>query len=284
MPQLKNHIPDSYSNPIPSDSNLFLGQMANDKETVIWSPPFQNNHWISSKEDQYLPPLPFIGRDFSNSTILFTIFLLVLISWGYYYQKHPKGLRSIFNSFFKSSTFFSELNDRSGANGFVSLGMFLLGIINISIFSYQVISEAALPILLFDFQKTGFAVLILGFSLILILFLKTLYILSSGVIFNSLNTFQAYLSLLIISIQVEGVLLFPIIVLHTYAPSIDTSWVINMGLILMSFIYFYRLTRAFILGLKQTNAQVFHIILYICTLEILPLFVIGRIAFENEWL
>ncbi len=284
MPQLKNHIPDSYSTPNTSDSSLVFTHMTNPKEDTLWEPQFQNNEWITVKDDSQLPPPPFINREVSSTTVLFSLYLLILISWGYYYQKHPKGLRSISTSFFKSGTFFSELNDRSGANGFVSLGMFLLGIINISIFSYQVISEATVPVLLFDFQKTGFAVLIIGFLLIILLFFKTMFILLSGMVFNSFKTFQGYLSLLILSIQVEGVILFPIIVLHTFAHLIDSDVVVTIGLILMSSIYFYRITRTFILGLKQTNIQVFHIILYICALEILPLFVLGRYALENEWL
>jgi hypothetical protein len=50
-------------------------------------------------------------------------------------------------------------------------------------------------------------------------------------------------------------------------------------MVLTSIIFSYRLIRSFLLGVKQTNTQVFHIILYICALEILPLFVFGRLIY-----
>lgn len=284
MPQLKNSISESYSDTITSDSLMVLNAAKKVVTSARIKPTFSDNYWISLKKAKQLPPKEFETREFNSPTILFLTFIFILISWGYYYQKHSKGLRSIVSSFFNSSSFFNELNDRSGANGFVSLGMFLLGIVNLTVFGYQLLAELNVPFLLFDFNNTGLTLIIIGFAIILGLFIKTILVLLSGVIFNASSTFQAYLSLIIISIQISGIILFPFTVLHTYAPLINPQIIVSTGLISMTLIYFYRLFRSFILGVKQSKGQVFHIILYICTLEILPLLVLGRLAIQNEWI
>ena len=284
MPQLKISISDSYSDTISTDSVYVMNAAKNTTDTTEVIPLYSNNYWISIKNTKQLPPKNFELRAYNSPNILFFTFIFVLISWGYYYQKHAKGLRSIISSFFNSSTFFNELNDRSGANGFVSLGMFLLGIVNLTVFGYQLFAELHVPFLLFDFNNTGLTLIIIGFSIILSLFLKTMIVLVSGIIFNESSTFQAYLSLIIISIQILGLVLFPFTVLHTYAHVIDPQTIVTLGLISMTLIYFYRLFRSFILGVRQAKGQVFHIILYICTLEILPLLVLSRIAVQNEWI
>ena len=284
MPQLKISISQSYSDTTVTDSLFFLSAAQKRQSKTEVKPVFSSNYWISLKAAQELPPKEFESRTFHSPTVLFFTFIFILFSWGYYYQKHAKGLRSIVSSFFNSSTFFNELNDRSGANGFVSLGMFLLGIVNLTVFGYQLLGELRVPFLLFDFNNTALTLLIIGFSIILGLFLKTILVLLSGVIFNASNTFQAYLSLIIISIQITGIVLFPFTVLHTYALDLNPQLITFTGLTGMMLIYFYRLLRSFILGVKQSKGQVFHIILYICTLEILPLLVLGRIAFQNQWI
>ncbi len=284
MPQLKNSISESYLDSTTSDS-LFVLSMANKPaSTAVVEPRYLDNYWISLTEAKQLPKKEFETRTYHSSTILFFTFIFILISWGYYFQKHAKGLRSIVSSFFNSSTFFNELNDRSGANGFVSLGMFLLGIVNITVFGYQILAELNVPFLLFDFHNTGLTLVIIAFAIIFGLFFKTILVLLSGVIFNASQTFQAYLSLIIISIQISGIVLFPFTVLYTYAPVINPQIIVSIGLISMTLIYFYRLFRSFFLAVKQSKGQVFHIILYICTLEILPLLVFGRLAIQYEWI
>ncbi|MFT6323024.1 MAG: hypothetical protein ACJAWO_000570, partial [Halieaceae bacterium] len=105
-------------------------------------------------------------------------------------------------------------------------------------------------------------------------------ILCTGLIFSAGKTIQGYLTLIIISVQILGISLFPMIIIYTFSDLITPQHAVQIGLIVSAVIYIYRLMRSFILGLKQTNSQVFHIILYICALEILPLFVFGRIILQ----
>ena len=257
--------------------NLFLLTSGNQDIKNIATPLFQGVH--SSEVTESQPPLPFIERTEISNGFFFFSFIIILLFWAFYYQKHHKGLLSILNSFFNDNTLFQELNDKSGANGIVSLGMFLLGIANLSMFSYHVILEYVPSVFFMDFQKTGFTILFISFAIIIGLFTKTLFILTSGFIFNSPKNVQGYLTLVITSIQVLGVILFPFTVLLVFGDSISPSWILKLGMVLTSIIFSYRLIRSFLLGVKQTNTQVFHIILYICALEILPLFVFGRLIY-----
>lgn len=220
--------------------------------------------------------LPFTPKVEKSNTSFFFAFLAILIFWAFFYQRHHKGLNGIIKSFFSNNVLFNELNDKSGANGIVSLGMFLLGIATLSIFLFQALEDSFVSLFLFDLRKTGVAVLIIGFAVIFGLFIKTLIILITGVIFDALKTMQGYLTLLIVSIQITGIILLPITIIHTYGNLIHPLQIVNFGAIIIALTFLYRLIRSFLLGVKQTNSQAFHIILYICALEILPLLVIGR--------
>ena len=263
------------------DSLLFLNSQKNSFVTLI-EDPFTQSSWLKTEIKEQVQTLPFHPLEKTSTSLLFFSYLFILISWVYYYQKHQKGLRSIISSFFNSSTLFHELNDKSGANGFVSLGMFLLGIITLSIFAFQMLTSYSLSLFYFDFLKSNLAILFILSAIILGLFLKTMLILLSGLVFNALKTLQAYLSLIIISIQITGIILFPIIVISTYGNSINSDIIVYTGAFAIGSIFIYRLIRSFFLGVKQTNSQVFHIILYICALEILPLILFGRILIDNN--
>lgn len=242
--------------------------------------PLFTNQVISTNQTHLGKPVPFYEKHQNSTAGYFITYLFVLFAWAFYYQKHNKGLHSIIKSFFSNSVFFQELNDKSGANGIVSLGMFLLGLVNISIFTYQVLESISFSIYLFEIQKSGIVILLIGIALTIGIFLKIALILCTGLIFSAGKTIQGYLTLIIISVQILGISLFPMIIIYTFSDLITPQHAVQIGLIVSAVIYIYRLMRSFILGLKQTNSQVFHIILYICALEILPLFVFGRIILQ----
>ncbi|MGB0805275.1 MAG: DUF4271 domain-containing protein [Salibacteraceae bacterium] len=269
------------SHQIPQETELgeesfmmFLNQRNITKKDSIL--PLFENHILTTSKQVAEVPLPFIEKSKLSNSTFFVIFMVILGFWAFYYQKHYKGLVGIINSFFSNNVLFQELNDKSGANGIVSLGMFLLGIITLSVFSYQVLEIYPISFFLFDMHRSVVAMLFIGMGLIFSLLVKTTIIFCIGFIFNAIKIIQGYMTLLIISIQILGIVLLPITVLYTYGRYLPIEWIVKIGLFFIALIFTYRLLRSFLLAVKQTNSQVFHIILYICALEILPILVVGR--------
>ena len=169
------------------------------------------------------------------------------------------------------------LDERRSFNGFVSVGMFLLGLVVLSIFSYQLI-KSILPIINADnFNPTQPYIFLLLAALISATFVKSLVIWLSALIFKEQNSFTGYLSLNVNSIQILGVILLPLSILFTYSHDVNPLCIVSFGASIIGLVFLYRIVRTFFLAVKETNSQVFHIILYICALEILPLFVLGKL-------
>lgn len=104
--------------------------------------------------------------------------------------------------------------------------------------------------------------------------LKTLFLSVSGWYFrNSQTTFEyihnTYLFTLLVTVVV-----IPFIYLITYLDFPEMKW-ISLGAVAMVFIY--RFLRGLGIGLSDTKFSIFHLFLYLCTLEILPLLVIAKL-------
>ena len=265
---------------LPVGSTINHLVLSDKKNSIQKIEPYFKAYTSSSLPLKNKKPLPFTIKNANSNNGFFFSYLIILFVFGFYYQKHHKGLKSILQSFYNNTVLFQELNDKSGAKGIVSLGMFLIGIINLSIFFFQIINMFSFSVYLFDFHKPGISILLINIVLITGLFVKIITILSSGVIFNSNKIIQAYLSIIITSIQITGIILFPIIILYTFNDLISSLTIIKTGITLIALIYLSQVLRAFFIGVKQTKCQIFHIFLYICAFEILPNLVLRQILLQ----
>lgn len=278
MPQNSNIYIDSLNSnsTIAMDSLLVLKNISphTQKQKLLLS-HFKPNEFLISKE-VYKPSLPFTPIQSSSEAYMFFVYFGILLLWSAFYQKNFKGLISIGKTFISNNALFQELNDKSGYNGLVSFGMFFSGISVISIFFFQLVQKLSLPFSWFDLLQSKTTIFFIAIGLIVVLFVKTILILGSSFLFKTPQIFNTYLSLNIISIQMIGVFLFPLIILISFSYTLNSTQLIGLGIGVMLISFLYRLIRSFFLGVKQTNSQVFHIILYICALEILPLMALSR--------
>jgi hypothetical protein len=284
---------------MPQESNIYIVQKNNNDTIIVHNvgviknknsnedlndigkPHFSlNKYLISNSEIQ--PPLPFTPIQRTSETGMFFVYFGIILLWSAFYQKNFKGLISIGKTFISNNALFKELNDKSGYNGLVSFGMFFSGIVVISIFFFQLIQNINIPFSWIDLLSSKTTIFFIGIFLIVILFVKTILILGSSFLFKTPQIFNTYLSLNIISIQMIGIFLLPLIVLISFSYTLNPAWLAILGITILSLSFFYRLIRLFFLGVKQTNSQVFHIILYICALEILPLLAFSRILFTKS--
>lgn len=272
-----NYIIHSNSNSTIAYDSVFISNhvVPHTQIQELELPYFQLNHFLISK-DSKKPPLPFTPIQSSGESYMFFVYFGILLLWSTLYQKNFKGLMNIGKTFISNNALFQELNDKSGYNGLVSFGMFFSGISVISIFFFQLIQKINLPFSWLDLLQSKTTIFFIIISLIVILFIKTILILGSSFLFKTPQIFNTYLALNIISIQMIGIFLFPLIILISFSYTLNSTQLVGIGIGIMLISFLYRLIRSFFLGVKQTNSQVFHIILYICALEILPLMALSR--------
>lgn len=262
-----------FDTPIPfrQESQSF----ALESQLIITTPVGLQN--ISPK-----PPQDFVSKENHLGSPLFFTYLLFIAVSGFFYRSNQKSIKNIFESFVSDTTLNQILEERKSVNSVVNITWLVGSLLVFGIFIYQILKNT-------DFEgsiaqnPTGYgSIFIFLFGFIIAYFAKSLIIFLSSWIFNSLKPFNTYLTLNVISIQVLGAILLPLIILITYTYEIDPTWLIRLGIGISLLIFSYRLIRTFFLGLKQTNSNVFHIILYICALEILPLLLIGKLILSNQ--
>ena len=119
-------------------------------------------------------------------------------------------------------------------------GMYLFGIILGVLFLYSVVRIALL-------QITGF-------------------------IFDNRSVFAEYIHHTFIFNKGLGIVLFPLIVMVFYIPSGLVKYLLVAGLIVYLVVFFLKVIRAYKIIIRK-DILLFYMILYLCTLEILPLII-----------
>ena len=84
------------------------------------------------------------------------------------------------------------------------------------------------------------------------------------------------------SIKTEGLLLLPVCLLLYYS-AIPAVYLVTVGLIIPVLIFGVRVIRTLLWGRAEYGFSVFHIVLYLCTVEIIPLVVFIKVLVTG-WL
>jgi len=106
-------------------------------------------------------------------------------------------------------------------------------------------------------------------GIILIIFIyRVLFIRFTGFIFQTTFISKQQLLLYANINSLTGLALLPVLLLTLYA-SVD--WLIYLGIFILLIIYIFKWFQTFILGKFVTGFSVFHLFMYLCTLEIIPL-------------
>ena len=117
----------------------------------------------------------------------------------------------------------------------------------------------------------------LATTAIIALMLVLRYIIShlTGIIFNYHKLFKDYLSQILIIYKIAGIVLIPIIMAVAYLPDNLRIYLIITGLVMLSAGVLFRFVKGIQLIFNK-DLSIFYLILYLCTLEILPVLVIYK--------
>ncbi len=157
--------------------------------------------------------------------------------------------------------------------GFPVLLMFLFTF-SLSLFAFEAIK--------FQFPGSfnlsfGQSFLLLFGAIIFLHFTKFISIWLLGFLFETRQISGRYLNEHYIFYISEGIILLPLLILYIYSGAILFMYI---AVIVLFALWIYRLFRAVIVGLDCTNYSRSYLFLYLCTLEVLPIFLLYKLSIQ----
>jgi hypothetical protein len=198
--------------------------------------------------------------------LLFAVFFLGIINTYFF-----KETRQIFSSIFKKGSFKKLLNEENVMIRRTILLFVLLFLIVTPIFSFQAYT--------FFNGRLDYIPLVPPYIQILLILsasfgLKVFGIRFLGYIFSCGSLAMSYISGILICFIIAGLLLIPIALFIKISVPEVSEPLVYAGVALLSGTYIVSLFSGIINAWREEKLSKFHLILYFCTLETLPVFII----------
>ena len=215
-----------------------------------------------------------IQRQSQDWMLVIIIVCLALLAW----------IRSIYskrlNQIFKAVAQPHHVNqlERDG-NIFkerITIGLGFIYLSMSSIYIYLALRELELlPAGFHNYTLTG----LIFIGLFVFYFIKSSLIYYAGLVFKTGDSAHFYqLNLLLFSLIV-GITLLP---LNLITIHLDNTISLYAGLLIIGLFFAYRLIRTFFTSINYKNYNLLYLFLYLCTIEILPLFLLVSIFGRNH--
>jgi hypothetical protein len=198
--------------------------------------------------------------------LLGAVFLLGIINTFYF-----KEVRMILMGIFKRAGLSKLIEEENTMMRRSILMMILLFLLVSPVFVYQIFNFLGLSTAYLPYFPAYFQLLLIGAGA---LGLKLLTINIIGNLFLVKEEAGSYTLGIIVMNCILGVLLIPITLGIKLAPAPYDSGLLYAGIALFSILYLYSLFIGWFAGLRNGTLSKFHLFLYFCTLEILPVFLI----------
>ncbi len=208
-----------------------------------------------------------ISFDWIPGVLLLALVLLAWIRIFYY-----KYIGQIFSSVLNYSISNKLLEAKNAVLSRVNTVLNFLFVLSLSLFVFEVLSIHKIHVL--EFTSFNYFLICFGFITSFYL-IKTLFIKISGHIFDGIDEVNEYLHNMFIINKTMGILLLPIVIALPYVPDNLTVIFLYSGYILISILLLISLIRSFQISIK-INLSIFYLILYLCTLEILPFLLVVK--------
>ncbi|MDQ3112319.1 MAG: DUF4271 domain-containing protein [Bacteroidota bacterium] len=202
-----------------------------------------------------------------GAALLFFSFTLIVILRVFDYRK----LALLFNGFFRASSVSVMYREEYSLTSRISLLLLVNYLLVFPLFIWQVMGH-------FGAVREGLS----GFAMISGLifcayFVKIISTRMLGNIFEVKEASSEYVYNILLFNKTTGLILFPVCLLLAYARQIPPEILIWSGIVSWCLILVYRLLRVVLIGLSNSSVSFFYIILYLCTLEIIPFVVILKV-------
>jgi hypothetical protein len=207
------------------------------------------------------------SRKINNYDWLLGIFMLMVILFVWirvFYSKFFAALANALVSFHLSVKLFEERNILLYR---VSIVLDFIYIVIFSVFLFEFIEYSGFS----GTSIKGIRLFLLLFNILMIyIFLRIIVLRLTGSLFLARSLFSEYLHNTSVINKVMGIALFPVIILAQYLPYKLVPMVLTIGLFVLAAAFIMKAIRAYQIIIRR-DILLFYLILYLCTLEILPL-------------
>jgi hypothetical protein len=243
-----------------------------DKATTLNTLKSDNYKQFTEKPAAFCHVEPFTSTFWFLATV-FTC--LILYTWLQYFFK--KNILQMLYAAFNGSVAARIFRDKNLLIERVFIFLNLFYALTGSLFLFQILKHYQIAILNFNDVR------LFMFSLGIILGLFGIRSISTrfiGFLFNRSSEMKEYGHLVFLIYKILGLFLFPIVIFMAYVPDIHKNILIAIALAVIAFFSILRFLRGVIL-LKEKGFLLFYIILYFCTIEILPTLLVVRWLYLN---
>jgi hypothetical protein len=203
----------------------------------------------------------------------FILILLILVGIAWLRIVYGKFLNLVFVSAFSFQTAAKTYKEQSVVQRRFGLGLDFLYLISGSLFLFLLNNYLKPGV----FQSDGIFIVFQAFTFLFCLILLRIIVMRiTAFVFERNELFKGFLYHFFIYNKVIGLILLPFLVAIPYTSGSLQQGLIYSGVSLVIVVYIIRLFRAIVYVIKNV-VLFFYLILYLCTLEILPLVVVIKV-------
>ncbi|MBK6966611.1 MAG: DUF4271 domain-containing protein [Bacteroidales bacterium] len=222
------------------------------------------------KQPQPIKPEVRVSRENDWLTALFMI-CLVLITWIRYYNF--RRIKQLFKAVIGRHHVNQLVRDGNLVEERITPGLVIIYLTGLSVIIYQLGLNTIYEKLGYAKPWLIFTAIIAGISILW--FIKLLTIKFTGIIFRTKqDTSELILTNLIFN-GAAGIIIFPFVVAGFYSGNL---LLIKIAALILLMGMAFRFFRSLVIGLTAQTFSVIYLFLYLCTLEILPLLILYRMA------
>lgn len=195
------------------------------------------------------------------------LFFLAFVKAGF-----SRYFRNLFVLFFRTSLRQKQTRDQLLQDNFASLLTNVLFFISAGLYITLLVQEMGWSRYSFWILAAASAI-----TLLLIYVGKYLFLLFSGWVFNAREAAGSYIFMVFMVNKVMGVVLVPFLLLLSFAKPQIAKHSITVSLAVIGILFIYRYFVSFTTIRARLRVNVFHFLLYLCSVEILPLLLIYKL-------
>jgi len=256
--------------PVAVPEKSLIAKTASDNATVA---SFTTEHSLFTGHSLRLNNLEPVKKPVYSYDWMLGVFLIVLVLFAYIKVTYNKRLREIINAALKRNPG-PIIRDDNVLSQRVSIFLSIVFLLNLSVFIFQVTTYYGFRL----FDGDGFVLFIKILLAVLLLNLaKTLLIGLLGFILKLKDDISEYILNMFLFNKTSGLLVAPLLVCIAYFHEFNSRYFIFAAAGIFSISFFKRIIRTTVAGINKLYLSKFYLLLYICTLEIIPLLILFKV-------
>lgn len=227
--------------------------------------------WLTDSATTFQPKLApaHVGGAWIHA-VLFVSFTMLVVLRVFDFRR----LLLLFQGFMRASSVAQTYREESALTSRVSLFLLVNYLMMGALFTWQ-----TLGVLYSDYPEPS-AVVWFALGILCVYIIKIIGVRILGFIFELREAAQEYIYNIVLFNKTIGLVLFPVTLCLAYARQLPPGWLVAIGLSFWGLVLLYRFVRLSWIGLSVRGVSFLYIILYLCTLEILPFIVIIKVLIQ----